>query len=124
MNMEQLFKSVLEQDTAPIVLCDLNHTIMYMNPVAAKRYAQSGGYNLVGRSILDCHNTESREKIEKVLNWFRESESHNKIYTFLNERENKDVYMVALRDENKKLIGYYEKHEYRNHESGALYDFA
>lgn len=123
MNMEQLFKSVLEQDQAPIVLCNLDHTIVYMNPVAAKRYAQSGGYKLVGRSVLDCHNKESREKIEKVLDWFREDENHNKIYTFLNERENKDVYMIALRDENNKLIGYYEKHEYRNHESGKLYDF-
>ena len=30
--------------------------------------------------------------------------------------------MVALRD-GKKLIGYYEKHEYRNPETRKLYDF-
>ena len=30
--------------------------------------------------------------------------------------------MVALRDEGK-LIGYYEKHEYRNTEKMKLYDF-
>ena len=34
---------------------------------------------------------------------------------------NKDVYMVALRDEGK-LIGYYEKHEYRNVETMKQYD--
>lgn len=28
------------------------------------------------------------------------------------KKENKDVYIVALRDESKTLIGYYEKHEY------------
>ena len=31
--------------------------------------------------------------------------------------------MVALRDENGNLIGYYEKHEIRNHETMKLYDF-
>ena len=35
--------------------------------------------------------------------------------------QNKDVYMVALRDAGK-LIGYYEKHEYRNAEMMKLYD--
>ena len=30
--------------------------------------------------------------------------------------------MVALRDENGELIGYYEKHEYRNLETAKLYD--
>ena len=29
--------------------------------------------------------------------------------------------MVALRDSGKKLIGYYEKHEYRNKETMELY---
>lgn len=31
--------------------------------------------------------------------------------------------MVALRDETGKLIGYYEKHEYRDIEKRKLYDF-
>ena len=31
--------------------------------------------------------------------------------------------MVALRDEVGKLIGYYEKHEYRDRETMELYDF-
>ena len=30
--------------------------------------------------------------------------------------------MVALRDGEGKLIGYYEKHEYRNRETAKLYD--
>lgn len=59
MDLNPFFKSVLEQDTAAIVLCDLNHTI---------------------------------------------------------------VYMVALRDDAGKLIGYYEKHECRNRETMKLYD--
>ena len=30
--------------------------------------------------------------------------------------------MVALRDEKEELIGYYEKHEYRNPETAKFYD--
>ena len=44
------------------------------------------------------------------------------MYTFRNEKENKDVYMIALRDDEGELIGYYEKHEYRNIETMKLYD--
>ena len=31
--------------------------------------------------------------------------------------------MVALRDDDENLIGYYEKHEYRDRETAGLYDF-
>ena len=43
------------------------------------------------------------------------------MYTFRNDEENKDVYMVALRDDDGTLIGYYEKHEYKNREMVGLY---
>lgn len=76
---------------------------------------------LIGRSLLDCHNPESRDKIQRVVDWFAADKSHNFVYTFHNEKLNKDVYMVALRDEGK-LIGYYEKHEYRNVETMKQYD--
>ena len=121
--MESYFKSVLEQDRAAVVLCDLDHTIIYMNPVAAKRYDKSGGYSLVGKSLFDCHNARSNELIVKTVDWFMENASHNIVYTFYNEKENKDVYMVALRGDAGELIGYYEKHEYRNKETMHMYDF-
>ena len=44
------------------------------------------------------------------------------MYTYRNDEENKDVYMVALRDADGALIGYYEKHEYRNREMAGLYE--
>ena len=94
-----------------------------MNPAAAARYAKSCGAELVGKSLFDCHTERANEMIKKVVSWFGESADHNKIYTFYNEKENKDVYMVALRDETQKLIGYYEKHEYRNRETEEFYRF-
>ena len=122
--LHTMFQSVIDQDRAAVVLCNLAHEIVYMNPAAVKNYEKWGGDKLIGKSLLNCHNEESKQKIEKVLDWFKEDSSHNMIYTFYNEKQNKDVYMVALRDAKKELIGYYEKHEYRNAESAKLYDFS
>lgn len=58
------FKSVIDADDAPVVICDLEHTIVYMNPTAVKRYEKRGGAALVGRSIKGCHNGDSNDKIE------------------------------------------------------------
>ena len=121
-NLNSLYKSVLDADRSAVVLCDLEHTIVYMNPAAIERYVKWGGATLIGRSLLECHNEKSCEMIIKVVGWFKASPDHNLVYTFYNQKENKDVYMVALRDDEGTLIGYYEKHEYRNRETMKMYD--
>lgn len=123
MELWKFFQSIIEEDQSPVVICNLDHEILYMNPAAVKRYEKQGGAGLVGKSLLLCHNQESRKKLEKVIAWFHKSREHDRIYTFRNDKENKDVYMVALRGEDGTLIGYYEKHEYRNRETKGLYDF-
>ncbi|MBR4086349.1 MAG: PAS domain-containing protein [Clostridia bacterium] len=117
MELSMFFKSMIDQDPAPVVICDLEHRVVYMNPASIARYHT----DLTGKSLKDCHNAESNEKIEKVVSWFAESKEHNIVYTSRNEKENKDVYMVALRDEQGNLIGYYEKHLYRAAETAPLY---
>ncbi len=117
MDLSLFFKSIIDSDTAPIVICNISHEIIYMNPTAIQRYAKRDGTELIGRSLLDCHNADSNEKIRAVVSWFEKSEKNNRIFTFRNEKENKDVYMIALRDDSGSLIGYYEKHEHRNSEN-------
>ena len=112
------FKSVLEQDPAPVVLCDLTHTVVYMNPAAVARYK----VDLTGRSITACHPPKANEKIDRVVAWFKKSKENNSVYTFRNNEEDKDVYMIALRDDAGTLIGYYEKHLYRARETAPLYE--
>ena len=116
--LDKFFKSIIDQDTAPVVICDLDSVIIYMNPASVSRYHG----DLTGKSLKACHNADSNQKIDRVLAWFAESTEHNKVYTSRNDRENKDVYMVALRDDDGTLIGYYEKHEYRNNETAELYE--
>lgn len=123
MEFSQYFKSIIDQDKCPVVICNLHHEIVYMNPTAVTGYGKRGGAALIGKSLLNCHNEQSRELIKKVIAWFEESVEHNIMYTFYNKKENKDVYMVALRSDSGKLIGYYEKHEYRNRETDEFYNF-
>lgn len=75
----------------------------------------------MGKSLLACHNGQSNERIVKVLAWFGADQGNNVVHTYFNEKENKDVYMVALRDEQGELIGYYEKHEFRNRDTTPFY---
>ncbi len=117
MDISVFFKSVLDADSAPVVLCNLEHSVVYMNPSAIEHYH----IDLTGKSIKLCHNAESNEKIDRVIAWFNKATDNNKVHTFYNNKENKDVYMIALRDEEGNLIGYYEKHEYRNVDSADLY---
>ncbi len=123
MNLSIFFKSIIDSDIAPVVVCNTNHEIIYMNPSAIRHYAKRGGAELIGKSLLDCHNPVSCGKIKEVLEWFSKSPENNRIFTFHNPKENKDVYMIALRDDNNALIGYYEKHEYRTPETATPYKY-
>lgn len=116
MELHAYFKSVIDQDTSEIVLCDLEHKILYMNPAASRQYGA-----LLGKDLMACHNERSAQMIRKVVSWFEKDTKNNLVHTFYNEKKNKDVYMVALRDETGKLIGYYEKHEFRNRDMTPLY---
>lgn len=119
MNLSPYFKSIIDQDPCDIVICDPDSTILYMNP-AAKSHSDG---DLTGRSLLDCHNAASVEKIHQVVAWFRADRSHNSVFLVHRDAVNRDQYMIALRDDEGHLIGYYEKHAYRTPETAKPYDF-
>ncbi len=123
MELSQYFKSIVDQDRAQIVICDLDHVIIYMNPAASAAYEKRGGAALIGQSLLACHGPESVEKIQKVVDWFAKSPDHNQVFTTHKDKTNEDIYMVALRDETGELIGYYEKHECRDPETSGRYEW-
>ena len=122
MELNACFKSIIEQDREHVVICDLNHTILYMNPSAIRDYAKYGGASVLGRSLMNCHNPQSVAAIQKVVDWFAADKSHNLIFTHYDAKHDRDVYMVALRDDDGTLIGYYEKHESRTRETMKRYD--
>ena len=48
MEMKNYFKSMVEQDKCAVVICDLEHAIIYMTPAAVKNYEKYGGESIVG----------------------------------------------------------------------------
>ena len=54
--LNEMFQSVINQDRASVVICNLEHEIVYMNPAAVENYSKWGGAVLVGKSLLNCHN--------------------------------------------------------------------
>lgn len=111
MDLGQAFKSITDLDEAPVVIADLDHKIVYLNPSAQERYKKRGGAALEGRSLLECHNEQSVRIIKDTVAWFSDSKNNNKKYTY--HRLGCDVYMVAIRSVEGELMGYYEKHESR-----------
>ena len=51
----------------------------------------------------------------------RSNHSLPAFYTYHNDKDNRDVYMIALRDENGNLIKKKKKHESRNPETMQFY---
>ena len=56
MELSSYFKSIVEQDNSAIVICNLEHEIIYMNPAAIARYEKRGRAKLSGSNLLNCHN--------------------------------------------------------------------
>lgn len=116
MNLNVYFKGIVDQDEQPVVICNIQHEIIYMNPAAVKRYGNAGGAGLIGKSLLECHNPRSVEIIRRNIDMMSRDKSVNKIFEVHSTRHggNNDVYTVAVRDESGTLIGYYEKFEDKN----------
>ena len=63
MELNAYFKSLVDQDRAAVVICDLEHTILYMNPAAIASYAKHGGAAL----LEDQHDVPRFEEIGDAL---------------------------------------------------------
>lgn len=50
-----------------VTVCDIDAMIIYMNDKACKVFEKYGGKSLIGRSLLECHNEHSKEKIRQFL---------------------------------------------------------
>ena len=75
--MLDYFKSIINQDKNPVVICNLEHEIIYMNPAAIVNYEKWGGRKLLGKNLLLCHNEKSQSRIEEVIKWFKDRKDNN-----------------------------------------------
>ena len=66
------YKSIIDQDRCAVVICNLKHEIIYMNPAAVLNYEKWGGDKLLGRSLLGCHNPNREKKYSRCLTGLRQ----------------------------------------------------
>lgn len=111
MDFNIVYKNIVDEYPSPIMVVDLKHNIRYMNKNAIKRYAHRGGANLIGQSLFACHNEHSKKLVLKAIEKLQNDHDLTIGYEYYNKKHNENLYIIAIRDENKKLIGYYERHE-------------
>ena len=119
-DISSFFKSYVETEEVPVVMCDLDYRIIYANRSALEEF---GKYDLtIGRSLRLYMDEESLSKINVVVEWFKESTDNNRIFVGRIEEENTDLYITAVRDENNDLIGFCNKRKNRNADKCEPYD--
>ncbi|UCG52907.1 MAG: PAS domain-containing protein [Candidatus Latescibacterota bacterium] len=101
-------RAVLDSLVEPVVFVDNHHIIRYVNPVAKKQYEERGFKDLVGKSLMHCHNEESQEKIKRIHDQLTVG-SHEELVSVNDEGQR--IFARAVRDEGGQLLGYYERYE-------------
>jgi len=104
----KLYSAALESLRDPFVLVDTNHVIRFVNEAGALNYAKWGGRDLIGKSLMDCHNEASRAQILEIVSAMVEGEEER----LISSSDKRRIYMRAVRDEDGTLLGYYERYEY------------
>ena len=99
------YQSLLNSIKEPILVADTNHIIQYMNKAAIEHYEE--GESLLQSNLLKCHNEESQKIMIEILAEMQNG-SEEKLIT---DNEKYRIFMRAVRDENEKIIGYFERYE-------------
>jgi len=105
-NLETLV-SLLNSIDEEIVLVDTNHKIVFMNIRALENYKDRGGKSLIGKSIFDCHNENSKKTILEAYERLKNGEEE----TELKSTSSVKTFVRSVRDSNGNLIGYFERFE-------------
>jgi DUF438 domain-containing protein len=100
---------VLDAIPYPILFVDMEHIIRYLNKTAKFHYYQTRGYSeLNGKSLFDCHNDESKEKILAAVESLKKHSNEVCLGVGVN---NQRIYVNPVRDEHGNLVGYFERFE-------------
>ena len=103
----EILKGILNSYPYFIVFVDNDYIIRFMNQPAQDHYLKKGK-NLIGKSIFDCHNEKSIEKIKK--NYEEIKTTGKDVFIFVNSK-NQRVYMQGVKNEKGEWIGFIERFE-------------
>jgi DUF438 domain-containing protein len=96
--------AVLDSLKDPLMFVDTSHTIRYMNKAAIDHF--DAGEALLGTSLMDCHNEQSRKIIIEVMAAFESGENER----LISDTDKHRIHMRVVRDPDGKVLGYYERY--------------
>ncbi len=120
MDMTEFFKGIVDTEEGPIVICDLDYKIIYVNPSAIEYYKKAG--EMTEKHLHTFLDEEMMSKVTMTLEWFKEDEKNNHVFALHDDVNNHDMYMLAIRNAKKKLIGFYGRVESRNPDTSKMFD--
>ena len=103
---KEILESILDAYSYEIVFVDRQHIVRYMNKTAKKRY---GDRVQINQSLFNCHNENCKKKIEEFLK--RADNGEDEMFETYNTKTGEREFFVPVRDSNKHVIGYFERHE-------------
>ncbi len=122
MNTLTFFEGLINSKKSPIVICDIDYKIIFMNTSALKEYEKYGGKDMIGKHLTLFCSTETMSKVDMVIEWFKEDKANNRIFATHKKETNEDIYIIAIRDENESLIGFTSVYECRTPEKAEQYE--
>jgi transcriptional regulator with PAS, ATPase and Fis domain len=82
-----------------IVISDENINIIYMNDAAIQNHEERGGVDLLGKSLLDCHNADSQRKIREMYEAFADGDLRTRqIRVVRGDIARRSIMMPIMRD--------------------------
>lgn len=85
-----------------VTVCDENGIIVYMNEKSARTFQKDGGFELIGKNLLDCHPEPARSRLSSMM-----LEHKTNSYTIEKNGIKKLIYQ-SPRFENNVFKGYVE----------------
>ena len=111
MEMLKFFKGIVDAEEGPVVICNLDYRIIYINPAADACYNKT--CQIEGKLLEGLMNEEMLSKVRMSVEWFKEDSNNNRVFIFHDKKNNMDMYIYAIRDEEKNLLGFFGRHEDR-----------
>ena len=104
-----LYEAILDSIHHRIVFVDNDHIIRYLNKKAkAWFYDKRGFADLIGKSIFDCHQPASCDQLRQLYQRLEQGE--DEVFVKVTDQKEK-ASMVAVRDTEGRLLGYFERFE-------------
>ena len=106
---DRIYEAILDSIPHRLVFVDHDHVIRYLNRAAKAWFYEKRGYaDLIGKSIFACHNPASRERVLALFERLRQGE--DAVFVKITPEKEK-ASMMAVRDAEGRLIGYWERFE-------------